>query len=69
VNELSSAERNQIIDWSSSQLTKIKAIESAETEERIIKIIEDIMSCSSEVKDTISATAGGPFKPSGQHLT
>ena len=61
VNELSAAERNQIMDWSGSQFTKIEAIESAETEEGIIKIIEDIMSCSSEVKDTTSATAGSSF--------
>ncbi|NQV17700.1 MAG: nucleotidyltransferase [Armatimonadetes bacterium] len=69
VNELSLAERNQIINWSSSQLTKIKAIESAETEEGIIKIIEDIMSCSGEVKDTTSAKTGDSFRPSGQHST
>jgi len=67
VNELTSTERNQIIEWSSSQLAKIQAIESADSKDKIVRIIEDIMTCSSEIKSISSTASSTSFRPSGQH--
>jgi hypothetical protein len=69
VNELTTTQRDQILQWSSAQLGRIQDIELATNEDEILRIIGEIMSCSNSVNGQSQTTGtSNSFTPSGQHL-